>query len=63
MEVGGKNPVIIDENVDVTKAAKRICWGRNKNAGLSQVAPDYVLIHENIAQEFFTQYEIHLNQL
>ena len=33
LELGGKNPVFIDRDADITLAAKRTVWGRNMNAG------------------------------
>lgn len=47
LELGGKSPVVVDEDVYVKKAAKRIIWGKFTNAGQTCVAPDYVLVHES----------------
>jgi len=52
LELGGKSPVIIDENADIAIAARRIMWGKLINAGQTCIAPDYVLIHESKYQEF-----------
>ena len=52
LELGGKNPVIIDADANLTVAAKRIVWGKFLNAGQSCVSPDYLLIHENIKDKF-----------
>src|SRR5699024_7150868 len=51
LELGGKSPVIIDKNVDIKKAAKRIVWGKFTNAGQTCVAPDYILVHESKKNE------------
>lgn len=48
LELGGKNPCIIDENVPISTTAKRIAWGKFINAGQTCLAPDYLLIHKNI---------------
>lgn len=45
LELGGKSPVIVDEDVDVQLAAKRIIWGKCINAGQTCIAPDYILVH------------------
>jgi aldehyde dehydrogenase (NAD+) len=45
LELGGKNPCIVDRNVSLEVAAKRIVQGKFANAGQSCVAPDYVLVH------------------
>lgn len=50
-ELGGKSPVIVDDNVDVDVCAKRIMWGKIMNNGQTCVAPDYVLVHRNIATQ------------
>ncbi len=48
LELGGKNPCIVDKDVALSLAAKRIVWGKFYNAGQSCVAPDYVLAHNEI---------------
>nr|WP_307991382.1 aldehyde dehydrogenase family protein [uncultured Niameybacter sp.] len=52
LELGGKNPVIVDHSADLKLAAKRIAWGKFMNAGQTCVAPDYVLVHDSVAQDF-----------
>ncbi|MBI9068087.1 MAG: aldehyde dehydrogenase [Salinivirgaceae bacterium] len=52
LELGGKSPAIIDENVDIDIAAKRVVFGKFFNAGQTCVCPDYVLVHESKKQEF-----------
>ncbi len=52
LELGGKNPCIIDETADIALSAKRIVWAKYMNAGQTCVAPDYVLIHEKVLQQF-----------
>lgn len=46
LELGGKSPCIVDDDVDVEITARRIAWGKFMNAGQTCVAPDYVLVHE-----------------
>jgi len=46
LEMGGKNPAIIDASAAIDNAALKIAWGRNSNAGQICVAPDYALVHE-----------------
>jgi aldehyde dehydrogenase (NAD+) len=50
LELGGKNPCIVDCEVDLEVCARRICWGKFVNAGQTCVAPDYVLVHERIEE-------------
>ncbi|MGB3201945.1 MAG: aldehyde dehydrogenase [Nodosilinea sp.] len=51
LELGGKSPCIIDTDVDVAIAARRIIWGKCLNAGQTCVAPDYLLVDERIKAE------------
>jgi len=44
LELGGKNPCVIDREVDLAVAARRIVWGKFFNAGQTCVAPDYLLV-------------------
>lgn len=62
LELGGKNPCIIDETAHVKLTAKRIVWGKFVNAGQTCIAPDYILVHKNIKAEFikYLQEEIKL---
>jgi acyl-CoA reductase-like NAD-dependent aldehyde dehydrogenase len=43
LELGGKNPVIIDKDADLQTVARRIIWGKCANAGQICVTGDYVL--------------------
>lgn len=48
LELGGKNPCIIDETANLKLAAKRIVWGKFINAGQTCIAPDYLLVQKNM---------------
>ena len=52
LELGGKSPCIIDKSADIRIAAKRIAWGKTLNSGQTCIAPDYILIHNEIKNEF-----------
>ncbi|XP_056143442.1 aldehyde dehydrogenase family 3 member B1 isoform X3 [Lampris incognitus] len=43
LELGGKCPCLISEEVDILAAAHRLAWAKFFNTGQSCVAPDYVL--------------------
>lgn len=45
LELGGKSPCIVEEDADITIAARRIVMTKFSNAGQMCVAPDYVLVH------------------
>lgn len=52
LEMGGKNPAIVDASADIEAAAGKIAWGRISNAGQICIAPDYALVHESVVDEF-----------
>ncbi len=52
LELGGKNPCIVDFDIDMDVAAKRIVWGKFFNAGQTCIAPDYLLVHQKIKNAF-----------
>ncbi|MGB3671119.1 MAG: aldehyde dehydrogenase [Phormidesmis sp.] len=52
LELGGKSPCIVDSNIKLDVAAKRIVWGKFLNAGQTCVAPDYLLVKEEIRPAF-----------
>jgi aldehyde dehydrogenase (NAD+) len=52
LELGGKNPCIVDETANLKLAAKRIIWGKFINAGQTCIAPDYILVHKDKKVQF-----------
>eukprot|EP00727_Mastigamoeba_balamuthi_P002481 m51a1_g1223 putative aldehyde dehydrogenase (536) ;mRNA; r:507939-509936 len=44
LELGGKNPAIVDSTADLRLAGTRIAWGKWVNAGQTCIAPDYVIV-------------------
>lgn len=52
LELGGKSPCIVDQTADLRLAAKRIAFGKLLNAGQTCVAPDYVLVQQDILEPF-----------
>ena len=52
LELGGKSPCIIDKNADINVAAKRVAWGKTLNAGQTCIAPDYLMVHEEVKARF-----------
>ncbi|MBR4962764.1 MAG: aldehyde dehydrogenase [Muribaculaceae bacterium] len=52
LELGGKSPCIVDKDADINTAAKRIAWGKTLNSGQTCIAPDYLLIHEDVKAKF-----------
>jgi aldehyde dehydrogenase (NAD+) len=52
LELGGKSPCVVEDDANVKVAAKRIATTKFSNAGQMCVAPDYLLVHEKIKEEF-----------
>jgi len=53
LELGGKSPTYIAKDCpDMRVVADRICWGKTVNGGQTCVAPDYVLCHRDVLDQF-----------
>lgn len=63
LELGGKCPCIVDSKVDLKTAVNRIISGKFFNAGQTCMAPDYVLIAEELHDDFLEQAKIALTRL
>ncbi len=55
LEMGGKNPTIIDASADIPAAGRKIAWGRVANAGQVCLAPDYALVDERVVKPFIAE--------
>jgi aldehyde dehydrogenase (NAD+) len=60
LELGGKNPCIVDETADIDTAARKIAWGKFSNAGQICVAPDYLVIHKQVKAYLLDSLKKHL---
>ncbi|MBO5809171.1 MAG: aldehyde dehydrogenase [Bacteroidales bacterium] len=63
LELGGKSPCIIDKKADIATAAKRIAWGKTLNSGQTCIAPDYILIHEDVKEAFVNAFANEIRSL
>lgn len=54
LELGGKSPVIIDEDFPIRRCISQIGWGKFLNAGQTCIAPDYILVHERKKDELIS---------
>jgi coniferyl-aldehyde dehydrogenase len=52
LELGGKSPVIVDEDYSIERAATTVAWAKVFNGGQVCVAPDYVLVPRGREKEF-----------
>ena len=55
LELGGKNPCIVDKNTDIKLTAKRLVWGKFVNAGQTCIAPDYLIVEKSIKNNLVKQ--------
>lgn len=63
LELGGKSPAIVHNDVDIDVAAKRILWGKFSNAGQTCVAPDYLYLHTDIKDAFLEALKKHATRM
>lgn len=63
LELGGKSPCIVDKDADIAVAARRIAWGKSLNASQTCIAPDYLILHEDIKDSFLAALEKEFNSL
>lgn len=56
LELGGKSPTIVSDNIPMKDAAERICFGKSMNAGQTCVAPDYILVPKAKEEAFIKAY-------
>jgi len=52
LELGGKSPVFITEKINMKMAVKRLVWSKFLNSGQTCIAPDYILVHRSVKQQF-----------
>ncbi|MEO0946720.1 MAG: aldehyde dehydrogenase [Cyanobacteria bacterium J06641_5] len=58
LELGGKSPCIVDADVKLEVAARRIAWGKFINAGQTCIAPDYLLVDRRIKDDLIEQLKL-----
>ena len=62
LELGGKSPCIVDTNINMNVAAKRLVWGKFLNAGQTCIAPDYVYVDNKIKDKFLGRVKHYINE-
>ncbi|MEO0554700.1 MAG: aldehyde dehydrogenase family protein [Bacteroidota bacterium] len=63
LELGGKSPTVVDETANIRDAAQKIAWGKFINNGQTCVAPDYILVHESIQDQFLSELRQYVSRL
>jgi aldehyde dehydrogenase (NAD+) len=57
LELGGKSPCIVEPDIDLAVAARRITWGKYFNGGQTCIAPDYLLVNSEVKGELLQAIE------
>jgi aldehyde dehydrogenase (NAD+) len=52
LELGGKNPVIVDRAADIADTAGKVAFLRNMNSGQVCLCPENIWVHEDCKDEF-----------
>jgi aldehyde dehydrogenase (NAD+) len=52
LELGGKSPAIVDETADLQDTVEKLVWGKFVNAGQTCIAPDYILVKQEVKEKF-----------
>ncbi|MHA7059964.1 aldehyde dehydrogenase [Aquimarina sp. M1] len=62
LELGGKSPAIVTEDVNIDMTAKRLVWAKFLNAGQTCIAPDYVMVASTIQEDFLSAIKKHIEK-
>jgi aldehyde dehydrogenase (NAD+) len=62
LELGGKSPVIVDEDADVTKVAADLAAAKQFNGGQACISPDYVFIKEQQKSALIEEFRAKVKQ-
>jgi aldehyde dehydrogenase (NAD+) len=52
LEMGGKNPAVVDASADIEDAAAKLAFARHIICGQVCLSPDYILVHESVKDRF-----------
>ena len=63
LELGGKSPCVVEKDANIDIAVKRIVFGKFLNAGQTCVAPDYVMVHKDIKEQFVNKLSERINTI
>ncbi len=63
LELGGKSPVVLGRSADLKKAGERIALGKMLNAGQICLAPDYMLVPEDLEEGAIAAVELSAREM
>ena len=55
LELGGQNPVVVDETANIADAAKKTVWGATAWGGQWCTSPGYAYVQESVAEAFVAE--------
>ena len=56
LELGGKSPCVVETDANLGVTARRIAMTKFSNAGQMCIAPDYLLVDQNVMDEFVSKF-------
>lgn len=56
LELGGSDPLIVLDDVDIEQAAQGAVLGRTSNAGQVCIGSKRIIVHQNVAEEFTSKF-------
>lgn len=63
LELGGKSPLIIDGTIPMQEVVEKAVWGKLINFGQTCIAPDYILIKEDLKDQFVDNFIKHIENV
>ncbi len=63
LELGGKNPCVVDESATIKTTAKRIVWGKFINCGQTCIAPDFLVVHHKIKDQLIEELMLQIKNI
>jgi aldehyde dehydrogenase (NAD+) len=63
LELGGKSPTIVHNTADIKDAAEKIVSGKFLNCGQTCIAPDYLLVHEEVKEHFMMELKVAIKKM
>ncbi len=63
LELGGKSPCIVHKDAKLVRSIKRIINGKLINNGQTCVAPDYLLVHKEIKDDFIKSFDEEIKKI
>lgn len=63
LELGGKSPTIVTPSAKIKEAAQRIALGKFINNGQTCIAPDYIIVHESVADSLINNLKEQVQKL